>query len=421
MLTLLVIPFLLNRWLSQADYASWVLGFQIAMYIPLLGFGIHQILMRSIAHGFAQQSSAIVQKAISSGFFLICAQVLVGIAIVVVSVFSLPLFLNRPEIDLLVIETVWLRVGIGASIGLLALFYFGSFGAIARFEWENTYKAIIAVMFIGLVFILHLTGELILMNIASAYIIAIVSGVVFLSVVFLKQKAISLPKAYEIDVPLCRLFINKMIAMSVWQLNAFLVAGLDIWIIAGIAFEAIPGYSFALTLVTLIGGIVIAFLSPCLPRFTQELSKPNHGEFRPVFLHYQKRLLQIILTLGLVIFLVPDPVWQFLFQAATPVFLEISPIIIVATLIRMLTVLYQIAIVSANLQHQAVLPLFAEAIINVALSIILGLWLGPIGVALGTLVGAIICFVLYSVHTIPKCAGTLPLSALSLLLPRKPK
>lgn len=421
MLTIVVIPFLLNRWLSQADYTYWVLSFQIAMYIPLLGFGIHQILMRTIAHGLARQSSSEIQKAITSGFFLICAQVLVGMAIVVVSVFSLPLFLNVSEFDLAVIEAIWLRVGIAASIGLLALFYFGSFGAIARFEWENAYKAIIAVVFIGFVFVLHLTSELILINIAYAYILAIFSGILFLTLVFLKQKTMPRPTIHDIDKPLLLLFFRGMRGISVWQLSAFLVAGVDIWIVARIEFDAVPGYSLALALVTFFVGVCAAFLSPCLPRFTQELSKPERGQFQGVFIHYQKRLLQIMITLIVLIILVPNAIWEQLFQEATPVFLDIFPILLIAAFIRMLTVLYSIAIISANLQHQVILPPLMEGASNLVISILLGIWLGPIGVALGTLVGAIICFGLYSVHTIPKCAGTLPLSALSLFLLRRPK
>ena len=419
MLTLVAIPFLLNRWLSQADYASWVLGFQIAMYIPLLGFGIHQILMRTIAHGFAEQSNAVVQKAIASGFFLICTQAFIGIAIVMISVFSLPLFLHVPIEELATIEAVWLRVGIAASLGLLALFYFGSFGAIARFEWENAYKAIIATVFIGLVFVLYLTDHLLLIYIANAYIVAIVSGLVFLSAVFIRQKSMPRPQLHRLDKPLLISFFQGMRGISVWQLSAFLVAGVDIWIIARIAFDAVPGYSLALALVTFVVGVGVAFLSPCLPRFAQELSKPGHGQFHGVFIHYQKRLLQIMATLLVLIIFVPNTIWEQLFQEATPVFLEVFPILLMAAFIRMLTVLYSIAIVSANLQHQVVFPPLAEGISNLIASIILGIWLGPIGVALGTLVGAVICFSIYSFHTIPNCATAVPVSAISLLIPRR--
>lgn len=420
MLTLVVIPFLLNRWLSQADYTNWVLGFQVAMYIPLLGFGIHQILMRAIAHGFAEQSSAVIQKAIASGFFLICMQALIGILIVTISVFSLPFFLDVPQSELAVIEGVWIRVGIAASFGLIALFYFGSFGAIARFEWENGYKAIIAIVFIGLVFVLHFSGRLHLIYIANAYIVAITSGLVFLSAVFFRQKAIPRPQLPQLDKPLLFSFFQGMRGISVWQLSAFLVAGVDIWIIARIAFDAVPGYSLALALVTFVVGVGVAFLSPCLPRFTQELSKPGHGQFQGVFIHYQKRLLQIMAILIALIALVPNVIWEQLFQEATPVFLEVFPILLIAAFIRMLTVLYSIAIVSANMQHQVVFPPLAEGISNLLFSIVLGVWLGPIGVAMGTLIGAVICFCIYSVHTIPNCFGAVPVRAISLLIPRRP-
>lgn len=417
MLTILVIPFLLNRWLSQADYASWVLGFQVAMYIPLLGFGIHQILMSSIAHGFSTKSSMAVQKAVSSGFGLIALLVLMAIGLVLISVYSLPLFLTIAAGEQAVIESIWIRVGCAAGLGLLALFYFGAFGAIARFEWENSYKAIVAVSFIGFVLFLQAQNKLTLIAIANGYMVAVALGLSFLSLVFLRQKYIPMPAPQTLDKPLLLSFARGMKGISVWQLSAFLVAGVDVWIIARIAFDAIPGYSLALALVTFVAGVGLAFVSPCLPRFAQEFSQPDYGQFQAIFVHYQKRLIQIMAILVGSITLIPNVVWSILFKEAAPVFLEIVPILLIAAFIRMLTVLYSIAIVSANLQHRVIFPPLAEGISNLVFSILLGIWLGPIGVALGTLIGALICFAIYSLHTIPACSTALPVKAIQLLTP----
>jgi len=417
MLTVVVLPILLNRWLARAEYSIWVLGFQVVTYIPLLGFGIHQILMRTIAHGYATESEEMVKKAISSGFFLICALIGVGTLLVLLSGVLLNYFVHITASEYGSIQAIWFRVGIAASLALLALFYFGCFGSIARFEWENLYKATVALTLLGTVFFLHFQGTISATAVANAYVLAIITGLILLTVIFWLQKSIPSPKRAQVDRLMLSSFFRGMGGISVWQFSAFLVAGIDIWIIARVDFLAVPGYSLALALMTFVAGFGIAFLSPCLPRFTQELSKPNGGQFKIIFAHYQKRLLQILWLIVITLALVPNAFWQYLFQGATPVFLNIFPILLIATAIRMLTVLYAIAVVSANLQHEVIIPPLVEGLTNLVVSIILGMWLGPIGVAIGTLIGAIISFGLYSFYNIPKCQSTLSITVSTLLFP----
>ena len=67
----LILPYLLNRLLSQQDYAIWVLGFQAVLYVPMLGLGIHQILNRTIAHSLALGDFSQLQRQLGSGFLLV--------------------------------------------------------------------------------------------------------------------------------------------------------------------------------------------------------------------------------------------------------------------------------------------------------------------------------------------------------------
>ena len=124
----LILPYLLNRLLSQQDYAIWVLGFQVVLYVPMLGLGIHQILNRTIAHSLALGDFSQLQRQLGSGFLLV---------LLLASMVGTLVWVSSPYVGLLSgassgadqqIGLVWRTIGSGASVGLLSLFFFGCFG-----------------------------------------------------------------------------------------------------------------------------------------------------------------------------------------------------------------------------------------------------------------------------------------------------
>ena len=52
--------------------------------------------------------------------------------------------------------------------------------------------------------------------------------------------------------------------------------------------------------------------------------------------------------------------------------------------------LYSLAIVAANLQSQIIFSPLLEGFVSLGLNIVLGFWLGPVGVAIGTLCGRLL-------------------------------
>ena len=62
----LVLPFLLNRVLNQYDYSVWVLGFKVALYVPIFRLGIYQLLKPPIAQHLARDEHELLQLKLAS-------------------------------------------------------------------------------------------------------------------------------------------------------------------------------------------------------------------------------------------------------------------------------------------------------------------------------------------------------------------
>ena len=414
----LILPYLLNRLLSQQDYAIWVLGFQAVLYVPMLGLGIHQILNRTIAHSLALGDFSQLQRQLGSGFLLV---------LLLASMVGILVWVSSPYVGLLSgassgadqqIGLVWRTIGSGASVGLLSLFFFGCFGGQQRYEWENAYKAMIALGFLSLVWWADIQAiTLTPLTLAFAYVMVIGGAMTLLVWRFIYSDVFSWRMLKQWHFPTVKSYLRSMYGYGVWQIGILMVSGLDLWIVARVNFAAVPGYAIALSFLVFLSGSISAIAGPCLPLFAAHLAKADQSAFVVLFLVWQKRLLVLVAALCTLLWFTPNAFWQFLLQDSAPIFTQVFPILLLASCLRLSTLLYSLAILSANLQHRIVLSPLVEGSVNLACSVLLGLYIGVIGVALGTLLGALVCLALHALYNIPRTADKIPLTPKALIAP----
>ena len=414
----LILPYLLNRLLSQQDYAIWVLGFQAVLYVPMLGLGIHQILNRTIAHSLALGDFSQLQRQLGSGFLLV---------LLLASMVGTLVWVSSPYVGLLSgassgadqqIGLVWRTIGSGASVGLLSLFFFGCFGGQQRYEWENAYKAMIALGFLSVVWWADIQAiTLTPLTLAYAYVMVIGGAMTLLVWRFIYSDVFSWRMLKEWHFPTVKSYLRSMYGYGVWQIGILMVSGLDLWIVARVNFAAVPGYAIALSFLVFLSGSISAIAGPCLPLFAAHLAKADQSAFVVLFLVWQKRLLVLVAALCTLLWFTPNAFWQFLLQDSAPIFTQVFPILLLASCLRLSTLLYSLAILSANLQHRIVLSPLVEGLVNLACSVLLGLYIGVIGVALGTLLGALVCLALHALYNIPRTADKIPLTPKALIAP----
>jgi len=409
---------LLNRLLSQQDYAIWVLGFQAVLYVPMLGLGIHQILNRTIAHSLALGDFSQLQRQLGSGFLLV---------LLLASMVGTLVWVSSPYVGLLSgassgadqqIGLVWRTIGSGASVGLLSLFFFGCFGGQQRYEWENAYKAMIALGFLSVVWWADIQAiTLTPLTLAFAYVMVIGGAMTLLVWRFIYSDVFSWRMLKQWHFPTVKSYLRSMYGYGVWQIGILMVSGLDLWIVARVNFAAVPGYAIALSFLVFLSGSISAIAGPCLPLFAAHLAKADQSAFVVLFLVWQKRLLVLVAALCTLLWFTPNAFWQFLLQDSAPIFTQVFPILLLASCLRLSTLLYSLAILSANLQHRIVLSPLVEGLVNLACSVLLGLYIGVIGVALGTLLGALVCLALHALYNIPRTADKIPLTPKALIAP----
>ena len=417
-LLILVLPYLLNRVLSQSDYAVWVLGFQAAVYVPMFGLGIHQLLNRAIAYHLAHDEHEYLDRNLASSLAIVIGLSIVAICFVLVGSLFINQITQLNSNQELSIVQVWLTVGGAASLGLMSLFFFGCFGGLQLYEWENIYKSITSIGFLAIIFAaLGLGIQVNPLSLAQLYFVVVSLGLLFLLWRFTRQSELRYPSFKNWHLPTTKSFVRDMYSLSIWQIGILMVSGFDLWIVAKLDFSAVPGYSIALSFLVFLSGTIAAIAGPFLPRFAAELRQSNHGQFKAMFLGFQKRLLILCFVIFFLLMLVPDSIWTYLLKESAPVFQEVFIILLIASCLRIITMLYSLAIVAANLQTKVVLSPLMEGGLNLLFSIILGFIYGPIGVAIGTLIGAFVCLLLHSFYNIPRLHKQIPLNRLALIFP----
>jgi len=285
----LVLPYLLNRILSQSDYAVWVLGFQAALYVPMFGLGIHQLLNRAIAHHLARDEHDQLHRNLASGLGIVMILSALAFCFVLIGSQFVTQIANADAVQDLGIQSVWMNVGIAASLGLLSLFFFGCFGGQQRYEWENLYKAMISIGFIALTLGALMAGVGLTPTLLSLlYLATIVVGLLFLAWRFSFQAQLEFPKLMDWHFPTAKSYFRGMYGLSFWQIGMLMVSGFDVWIVGKFDFAAIPGYAIGLSFLVFLGGSISAIAGPSLPRFSAEVGQVNLGLFKQLFLAHQK-------------------------------------------------------------------------------------------------------------------------------------
>jgi O-antigen/teichoic acid export membrane protein len=198
-------------------------------------------------------------------------------------------------------------------------------------------------------------------------------------------------------------FARYCSTLTIWSLGMLLVSGLDVTIVGHFSFSDVGAYSIAAILIAFLIGISNSVYGAMLaPLAVLE----ERGEWQRigdviVIVTRVTTFFDITCVLGTVLF------GRWLLQLwvgdnyAAKV-LEILLILLVAHTIRLVGVPLSAALAATNQQHYGIPGSIVEALTNFALSIPGAILIGSLGVALATLVGAIISILWILFFTIGK-------------------
>jgi len=194
--------------------------------------------------------------------------------------------------------------------------------------------------------------------------------------------------------------------LTVWSFSMLIISGLDVTVVGHFQFSAVGFYSIASMLIVFFAGLSNAVLSALLAPVAALHARGEKNRIQQIVFVATRLTLFANLCLTAAIFLWGGSVLRlWVGQAYADSALPILKVLAFAQTLRLIGAPFSIVLVSIGEQHRAIAPAIGEALVNLLTSIIGMRVFGPIGVAWGTLAGAIFGILWLLVYTMPSVAG----------------
>jgi O-antigen/teichoic acid export membrane protein len=400
----LALPHFLTRSLNADKFAAWSLILQIAAYAGYLDFGLQTAIARFLAQAIELNETERCKRLVSTAFGLLSLGALVAALILALVIVNQHLLF--PGLPPSLTAEFQIAAAILAASAVLQL-PLSTFGGILTGLHRNELPALaigITRLFgaAAAIWASYHTSSLIML--ASCVGIANLAG--GLMQAFMASR---LMPQLQIRVSLMgRAIASELtrycVGLTVWSFSMLLVSGLDVTLVGYFTFSQVGYYSIAASLIALFAGFNNSALAALMTPIAALGARGENRRIAEIILYATR--LNTAANLALTVFLFAFgyrliEIWcgASYAQAAMP----IVRILAIAQLTRLTMTAYSVALISTGQQNKAVVPALAEALVNLAFSVLGAVWLGPIGVALGTLAGAvcgILCYFMATMKTI---------------------
>ena len=386
----IALPHFLTRSLAPERFAAWSLILQIAAYASFLDFGLQTAVSRFVAQAIELEQEEHQKELMSTVLALLSLAALIAFTVISVVVWQIPHLFHGVSGELLPeLRRSTLLLSVSACLLLPLSTYTGVLIGMHRNE--------IPAMAIGLS---RITGAV--ATIAAAHythsltVLALCVGVPNTSGGLIQMAAVHrlLGKArirvQHISRVVGQEILRYCAGLMVWSFAMLLVSGLDVTIVGHFRFSAVGYYSVAALLISFFAGLSGSVLSALMTPVAALHARRDMQRIRQIVFSATRLTMLANFLLTTIIFLWGAPLlrlWVGPVYGASA--LPILKILAVAQTIRLTASAYAVMLVSIGEQRKGVAGAICEALLNLFASIVGAILLGPVGVAWGTLIGAV--------------------------------
>jgi O-antigen/teichoic acid export membrane protein len=399
----LFVPPLLTRYLSPQQYSIWALALQLAAYVGYLDLGIQIAVARFIAQATEQKNAARQNQVIASSLLLLSVAGSLAIIGVIIGSLVLPqLYKDLSSSDIREFQICLSVVGFSLALGLPASTLTGVLVGVQR----NDIPALaIAVSRVGgalaCVCLAHKNHDIAqLAWITAVFNLLPCAPQYFACKRLLTNFAVSLK---QINSQIIREIASYCAGLSVWSLGMFLVSGLDLMIVGAVDFAKVGAYSVASTLVLFVAGMTGAVFASLLAPVAVMHTRREHQRLVDLILRCTCLGTFVNLLVGLPMIMdARELLAHWLPPSYAAAAAPILQALAAANLVRLTFTPYAVAVQATGQQNRFVAAALIEGVTNFVVSAIAGHFLGAIGVAFGTVTGAVIAFAWIVEYNIPR-------------------
>jgi O-antigen/teichoic acid export membrane protein len=387
----LLLPHFLVRDLSVDQFAAWVLMLQIAAYSGYLDFGLQTAVARYVAQAVERGDNEQRDRVISTSFLLLLGAGVLAMCIALVVIWNLHrLFHHAPMAVIGELRAGCLLLCASAAMMLPLSTFTGILIGLHR----NEYPA------------LAIGGSRLLGAVAVLIVVQYTHSLVWLAFCVagfnilggFAQYAICrhlLPdmqiRAWAVTRKIIRELMHYCMGLTAFNFGMLLVSGLDLIVVGYFAFSASGYYAIATTVITFMVGMSNAVYNALMAPMAVMQERKEYSRLRQLVLSTTRLGSYTSLLIILFVVFAGRPLlvaWVGANYAAQA--LPLVEILVWAQAIRLTGNAYSIALVATAQQNYAIVAALAEGFTNLAASVV-GAWLlGPVGVAWGTFIGAVV-------------------------------
>jgi O-antigen/teichoic acid export membrane protein len=387
----LALPHFLTRALDHNRFAAWALMLQIAAYVGYLDFGIQTAIARYLAQAVERGDDEGRDRIVSTAFAMLSTAAVVALLLFSIVVWQLPRIIHGVPASLLVdmrggiiimAASVALLLPMSTYTGILIGLHRNEFPALAigGSRILGAFAVIISVKYTHS--LIWFAACLATANLSGAL------GQYFAVRQLLPKLQLALGHVTrDMLVELARYCVG----LTVFSFAMLLVSGLDVFIVGHFNFDAVGYYAIAATLITFFSGLSNSCFSALMTPVAVLQERLEDDRIRDLIVKTTRlsSYANLILTFSMFVFgrnLLPVWVGKSYALEALP----ILEVLLCAQTIRLLGNGYSIALAATGQQKYGISGALIEGSSNLVLSVIGAIWLGPIGVAWGTLIGSVI-------------------------------
>ncbi|MGX4640654.1 hypothetical protein [Massilia sp. SYSU DXS3249] len=384
-------PALTVRYLSKLEFSVWTLVLQVIVYVHVFGFGLQTVITYYIARLNAQGSVEAQRTTVRAALTLAACFTAAASFVVVVLVALYPYLFSTVPAELTTEFRIAIAVlGFSAAFQLMALVPAGVFFGLHRNIIPVASQVLVrALCLVSLWCAIQLEAGLLTLSITLAVCGALLVPANFLAAC--KWAGTMFRPLAAGDRSTVKDLFHHCSGLAVWNVTMLLVNGMDVLLVGYFDFGRVAAFSLAATAITIFVGVIQALLNPLVALGSSLHAQPDQAGSLQALLIRASRYCSAFLILVLVGFvLVGGPVLELW---TGPAYVgEVAPflmVLLLAQAVRNLMAPYAVLLISVGMQRKALLPAMVEGVVNLGTSIVLAQQMGAMGVAYGTLIGAV--------------------------------
>jgi O-antigen/teichoic acid export membrane protein len=387
----LSLPALAARHLTKLEFSVWTLVLQVIVYVQVFGFGLQTVISYFVARDGATGATSEQRASIRAGlslayYFAAAASLLVGLLVAVYPF----IFEHVPAALTNEFRASIAVLGLSAAFQIIALVPAGLFFGLHKNSIPVLSQVLVRIVSLCVLWsVISLDASLLVMSIALAACSALLVPANFFAA---RQWG---GRLFQPLAPKNGARVREMFracgGLAVWNIAMLLVNGVDILLVGHFDFARVAAFSLAATAVTIFAGLLQAVLNPLIAMGSRlHAGHSKHGELEKLLVKtsgYCAAFLVVTIVLFSLVGHDAIRLW-----AGAHYVGEVQPllwILLLAQAVRHLMAPYAVLLVAVGLQRRALMPAMIEGGINACASLILVTQMGALGVAYGTLIGAI--------------------------------